>query len=147
MYPSVYTPWYTHSRHHRPHFTAVTGRSAPPRRALLTLRAVRLGGFRIVLFQLKTGSDTSRLHGARRLSTSVCQAKREKCARTEKYYFRTKELLPEIRSLFSFPENIYPSLDGSVGRDEKRSFRLFSSFLSRMFFQAKYVFFSWLNAL
>ena len=53
--------------------------------AHLALRAVRLGGFRIVLFPGFQMSGTSRFNGLRGITTSVCQAKSLFPRRNEKY--------------------------------------------------------------
>jgi len=72
----------------------------PGRGVTSRARAVRLGGFRISFFCSKTRPDTSRLHGRTGLTTSVCQAKDEKCLRNRKYSAEAKSELPQIKSLF-----------------------------------------------
>ena len=64
------------------------------------LGAVGLGGFRIHLFQRFTAGSTSRLHGARALTTSVWQAKCKKVAQNSVLLNFLKSELPEMRSLF-----------------------------------------------
>ena len=111
VYPSVYTP----SMYRARACDTAPARCTTARHgkvSLLASGAVRLGGFRIVLFLVKTRPEASRFNVSGGLTTCVCQAKTIFRLETEKYSGELKRQLPQMGSFSEILADISPSFAG-----------------------------------